>query len=149
MLAVLLAAGLSVDPVAPPRLVCPPKLTEPCVLTPDAVVVPVPEKARPPRDLRAEPYLRADETLPLILGGAGLDAWTALDLLERREAKELNPLGSSPGKIVALQFAHAAGGFAAVHIVDRRYGRKWGRRTLVGITVLKVAIAAVQLKQAR
>jgi hypothetical protein len=149
MLSVLLAAGLSAAAVGPPRFICPPKLTEPCVLAPDGSGVPVPEKARPPRDLRTEPYLRADETLPLILGGAGLDAWTALDLLERREAKELNPLGSSPGKIVALQFAHGAGGFAAVHIVDRRYGRKWGRRTLIGITAFKVAIAAVQLKQAR
>ena len=151
LVALLLLAGSPSPPPAEPalgaRLVCPRELAEPCALVPDGA--PALDKARPGRDLRDEPYLRPDETLPLILGGAALDAWTALDLLERREAKELNPFGGTPEKVVAVQFAHAAGGFAAVHIVDRRYGRKWGRRTLVGLTVLKVAIAAFQLKQAR
>lgn len=148
MIALLLAASVSVVPGPGSRFVCPLDLAEACVLSGDGAVAAI-EKARPGRDLAVEPYLRPDETLPLILGGGALDAWTALDLLERRDARELNPLGGSPAKIVTLQFAHVAGGLAAVHIVDRRYGRKWGRRTLIGLTVLKVAIAGFQLKQGR
>lgn len=147
MVLLLFVAALAGDPAPDLRIVCPRELTEPCFTRATGAPIPGPPPA--PRDLRLEPYLRADETLPLILGGAAIDAWTALDLMERREARELNPLGGTPEKILAIQFAHSAGAFAAVHIVDRRYGRKAGRRTLVGLTILKVAIAGLQLTQGR
>ena len=94
-------------------------------------------------------YLRADETVPVAMLSGAVDAWTALDLLERREARELNPLAQTPAKLVAVQFASVGGHVLASHLIDRRYGRKWGKRTLYGIAVLKFGIAAYQLKAAR
>ena len=94
-------------------------------------------------------YLRADETVPVAMLSGAVDAWTALDLLEKRQARELNPLAQTPGKLVAVQFASVGGHVLASHLIDRRYGRKWGRRTLYGIAVLKFGVAAYQLKAAR
>lgn len=102
-----------------------------------------------PRNLTLDPYLRVDETLPLLALSGAADAWTADDLLERRTAIELNPLGQSSGKRIALQIAHVGAGVYLVHGIDRKYGRKWGKRTLWGVAVLKFGIAGYQLHQAR
>lgn len=106
------------------------------------------------RNLTIEPYLRADETVSLIAISSAFDAWTALDLIERSEKRglayrELAPLGQSEGKILALQFARVGAGVLVVHEVDRRWGRKWGKRVLWTITGIGFGAAAVQLAQAR
>lgn len=100
----------------------------------------------------AEPrtdYLRAEETIPIAMIAGAVDWWTVEDLMERKRARELNPLGQSIGKRGALQLVHVGAHIYLTHEIDRKYGRKWGKRTLWGIAILKFGVAAFQFKQAR
>lgn len=108
-------------------------------------------RIRLPRDLVAEPYLRVDETLPLAALGAAADWWSTEHLLDAqvKGVYEANPFGPSVGKRGAMQLVHIGATVGLVHQVDRRYGRKWGKRTLWLITAGKGFIAARHMWLAR
>lgn len=108
----------------------------------------------PPAPTMRTDYLRAEETLPPLLLGAGFDLWS----FERRERLlrgegahlvEGNPLGQSTGERAAIQLAHVAGGLLVVHEIDRHCGRKWGKRTLIAITVIKLGLGVRNLTLGR
>lgn len=95
-----------------------------------------------PRDLAVEPYLRVEQSLGPIAASAALDLWTTGRALRVNPlAYESNPLARSGDERAALKLAQVGLGVWAVHTVDRRWGRRWGIRVLVGIVALNVGAA--------
>lgn len=97
-----------------------------------------------------EPHLRFRESIPVLTAGAALDFTTTEWALRRHGVTETNPLarGGLPERAF-LQVGFVAVELAVVHTVDRKAGRKWGRRTLYGIAVAKVVIAGWNIHQGR
>lgn len=100
--------------------------------------------AGPPAPPVRTDYLRVEQTLPPLALAAALDLWvTGYRFRTTPDAiRELNWFGQSVEERAAISLAWVGAGVWVVHEVDRRWGRKWGIRVLVGVVAIKFGVSA-------
>lgn len=86
-------------------------------------------------------YLRAEETLPPLSIVAGLDLWST-GYAVRLGGRELHPWLQTVEERAASQLMFVGASMFVVHEVDRRWGRKAGKRTLLAIVAIKLGAVA-------
>lgn len=97
------------------------------------------------RDLKAEPYLRVEQTLAPLSIVAGLDLWSTGYKVRIGDAKELHPWMQGPDERAASQFIFVGTSMLIVHGVDRRWGRTKAIRALLLILGIKVTVVGWNL----